>query len=426
MQCFRFFFDFSMTDIGIGFLSPYKVTISMLAGSVVSWGIMLPYIMTKEGSWYPRGIGGINAYRWFIGISMVLADGLFHMLCILLRTLREMRRRRHSRLATLPSMCLGADDRQVFLRDRVYDPAAVVGYIALSAVAIGAIPRLYPQLRSRHVALAYLIVPLFAFCNTYGIGMTSANLGPTYGKIAVLAFGSWVGLQNGGVVAGLAAGVIMLSAVITAGDLMQAFRTGYLTLTSPHAMLISHVAGTALGCVINPVIFWMLYGAYNGGDGVPVAPYAKVYRGMAILGVSQQAFPRHSLLLSKIFFAVALANSVLREVSARRGWRVGRCLPCTIAVAIAFFMPPKVPIGISIGSIGMYLWRRLDGDGARLRSPAVAAGLICGDALGSVLRSISCCPGRAHRSASCSCRRERVSAWMLSWQRTRRISCAQK
>jgi len=168
MQRVRFFFDFSMTDIGIGFLSQYKVTISMLAGSVVSWGIMLPYIMTKEGSWYPRGIGGINAYRWFIGISMVLADGLFHMLCILLRTLREMRRRRHSRLATLPSMCLGADDRpparsfddrrraQVFLRDRVYDPAAVVGYIALSAVAIGAIPRLYPQLRSRHVALAYL------------------------------------------------------------------------------------------------------------------------------------------------------------------------------------------------------------------------------------------------------------------------------
>ena len=400
MQCFRFFFDFSMTDIGIGFLSPYKVTISMLAGSVVSWGIMLPYIMTKEGSWYPRGIGGINAYRWFIGISMVLADGLFHMLCILLRTLREMRRRRHSRLTTLPSMCLGADERpptrsfddrrraQVFLRDRVYDPAAVVGYVALSAISIVAIPRLYPQLRSRHVALAYLIVPLFAFCNTYGIGMTSANLGPTYGKIAVLAFGSWVGLQNGGVVAGLAAGVIMLSAVITAGDLMQVFRTGYLTLTSPHAMLISHVAGTALGCVINPLIFWMLYGAYNGGDGVPVAPYAKVYRGMAILGVSQQALPRHSLLLSKIFFAVALANSVLREVSARRGWRVGRYLPCTIAVAIAFFMPPKVPIGISIGSIGMYLWRRLDGDGARLRSPAVAAGLICGDALGSVLRSM--------------------------------------
>lgn len=226
-----------MTDIGVGLLSPYKITISMLAGSLVSWGIMLPYIKTKEGCWYPRGVGGINTYRWFIGIAMVLADGLCQLLFILLRTLRAMHRRRHPRLAAQPSMDLGADGRrparsfddrrraQVFLRDRVYDPAAVAGYIALAAVSIVAIPFLYPQLRPTHFAVAYLAAPLFAFCNAYGTGM-NVDLGPTHGKIAVLAFGWWVGLQNGGVVAGLAGSVIILSAVITASDLMQVFRTG--------------------------------------------------------------------------------------------------------------------------------------------------------------------------------------------------------
>ncbi|KAF8670294.1 hypothetical protein HU200_050835 [Digitaria exilis] len=397
-----FTFDFSMTDIGIGLLSPYKVTISMLAGSILSWGIMLPYIVSKEGCWYPSGIGGLNAYRWFIGISMILADALFQLVCILVRTLRAMHSRRQSRLSGQPSICLGADDHrrparsfddrrraQVFLRDRVYDPAAVVGYVALSAVSIVAIPHLYPQLRSGYVAIAYLAAPLFAFCNAYGTGMTGVNLGPTYGKIAVLAFGSWVGLHNGGVVAGLAGGVVVLSAVVTASDLMQVFRTGYLTLTSPHAVLISTVAGTALGCVINPLIFWMLYGAYGGGDGAPVTPYAKVYRGMAILSVSQQDLPRHSVLLSKVFFAAALAISVLREVSERRKWRaVARYLPCNVAVAVAFFMPPKVPIGLFVGSVVMYLWKRRDGEGARMRSPAVAAGMICGDGLGSLLRSM--------------------------------------
>jgi len=375
-----------MTNIGVGLLSPCTITISMLVGSVISYGILLPYIEFMQG---------------IIGISMVLADGAFHLLCILLRTLRAMRKRRHSQLATLPFMCLGVDDRPparsfddrrrapVFLRDRVYDPAAAVGYVTLSVVSIAVVPYLYPQLRPAHVAIAYLVVPLFTFCNAYGVGVTDVSVASTYGRIALFLLGSWVGLENGGVVAGLAVGIIVMSAASTASDLMQVFRTGYLTLTSPHAVLISQVAGTALGCLVNPIIFWVLYGGYHDWGEVVVPPYAKMYREMAMIAMSDQAgFPRQSLLLCKIAFAVALANSVLREVSARRGWRVGRYLPCTIAVAVGFFLPPRIPIGMFFGSVVMYLWRRLDADGARAQSMAVAAGLICGDAVGALLQSM--------------------------------------
>lgn len=373
-----------MTNIGVGLFSPCIITISMLVGSVISYGILLPYV---------EGMQGI------IGISMVLADGAFHLVCILLRTLSAMRKRRHSQLATQPFMCLGVDDRpparsfddrrraQVFLRDRVCDPAAAVGYVALSAVSTAVIPCLYPQLRPAHVAVAYLVVPLFTFCNAYGVGVTDVSVASTYGRIALFVLGSWVGLENGGVVAGLAAGAIVMSTASTASDLMQVFRTGYLTLTSPHAVLISQVAGTALGCLVNPIIFWALY--HGWGEAAAVPPYAKMYRDMAMLAMSDQAgFPRQSLLLCKIAFAVALANSVLREVSARRGWRVGRYLPCTIAVAVAFFLPPRIPIGMFFGSVVVYLWRRLDADGARAQSMAVAAGLICGDAVGALLLSM--------------------------------------
>ncbi|XP_066344493.1 probable metal-nicotianamine transporter YSL17 [Miscanthus floridulus] len=185
------------------------------------------------------------------------------MLCILLRTLRAMRKRRHSQLATQPFMCLGVDDRpparsfddrrraQVFLRDRVYDPAAAVGYVALA----------------------------------YGVGVMDVSVASTYGRIALFLLGSWVGLENGGVVAGLAVGIIVMSAASTAGDLMQVFRTGYLTLTSPHAVLINQVVGTALGCLVNPIIFWMLYGGYHDWGEVVVPPYAKMYREMAMIAI---------------------------------------------------------------------------------------------------------------------------------------------
>jgi len=176
-----------MTNIGVGLLSPCTITISMLVGSVISYGILLPYIEFMQG---------------IIGISMVLADGAFHLLCILLRTLRAMRKRRHSQLATLPFMCLGVDDRPparsfddrrwapVFLCDRVYDPAAAVGYVTLSVVSIAVVPYLYPQLRPAHVAIAYLVVPLFTFCNAYGVGVTDVSVASTYGRIALFLLGS--------------------------------------------------------------------------------------------------------------------------------------------------------------------------------------------------------------------------------------------
>jgi OPT family oligopeptide transporter len=401
-----FSFNFVLSNVGVGMLSPYKVTVSMLAGSLISWGVLWPYVETKEGTWYPAGLGGynlagINAYRTFIGISMILADGLFHLLCILLRTLCAMYNTRRERRQQPPflrcSLSGGGVDRmtaagrsfddrrraQVFLRDQVSNPAAALCYAALSALSIGVIPHLYPQLRYHHVALAYIAVPVVAFCNAYGNGATDMDVASMYGKIAMLAFGSWVGLGHGGVVAGLTACGIVVSAVSPAADLMQEIRAGYLTLTSPHTVLIGKIAGTALGCVVNPVVFWVLYKLYDDGEG-DALPYVKLYRGMAMLGVGHgSGLPRHTVLLCEVFFALALGVAVLREVAARRRWRVGRYVPSTIAVAVGFFVSPKLSIGLCAGSVVMYLWKRHDD--VRV---AVAAGLICGDGFGSLLLSV--------------------------------------
>lgn len=407
-----FSFNFAMSNVGVGMLSPYKITVSMLAGSLVAWGLLWPYIERKEGSWYPAGLGeyslsGINAYRTFIGISMVLADGLFHLLCILLRTLHAMyaaRRQRRQPFRCISSGCVddsrpipaarSFDDRrraQVFIRDRVSAPAAALGYVALAAVSVGVIPRLYPQLRHVHVAAAYLAAPAFAFSNTYGNGLTDMHVAAMYGKIAILVFGAWAGLANGGVVTGLAACGLLVSTVSPAADLVQEMRTGYLTLTSPHTVLVAQLAGTALGCVVSPVVFWALYKLYaDEVDGPDTVPYAKLYRAMAMLGTGQGGgLPRHSVLLCEAFFALALAMGVLREVAARRRWRaVGRYLPSTIALAVGFFVSPKLSIGMCVGSVVMWLWKRHDRDEARLLAPAVAAGMICGDGFGSLLLSV--------------------------------------
>uniref|UniRef100_A0ACD5V4N7 Uncharacterized protein n=1 Tax=Avena sativa TaxID=4498 RepID=A0ACD5V4N7_AVESA len=407
-----FSFNFSMTNVGVGMFCPYKITISMLAGSLISWGLICPYIQTKAGDWYPKGldddnISGINAYRVFIGISMILADGLLHMLSILIRTLYTMCKEQDNpqpmqhNAGGQPFHCLSAvidrtmhsfDDRrrtQVFLRDRIPSMAPVIGYVVMSVISIVVIPHLYTQLRYHHVALAYIIAPVFAFCNAYGNGITDMNIASTYGKIAILIFSSWVGLQDGGVVAGLAACAIIVSNVSTASDLMQDYKTGYITLTSPHTISISQSAGTALGCVINPVIFWVFFRVYKGGaHNNGIGPYAKVYRGIAMLGITENGLPTHTMLFCKVFFALALSVSVLREVAACRSWSIRRYIPSTIGMAVAFFVPPTIPIGMVVGSAAIYLWGRSDRDDMQLMSAAAACGLICGDGFGSLVSSM--------------------------------------
>ncbi|KAF2918976.1 hypothetical protein DAI22_08g100000 [Oryza sativa Japonica Group] len=408
-----FYFDFSTTNVGIGMICPPMITASMLAGSIVSWGILWPYIETKAGRWFPENLdandlGGIMGYRVFVGVSMILADGLFTILSALVRTACAMRKRRRGAstvtAAVPPFQCLSAtertmqsfDDRrraQVFLRDSFPTWVAVASYAALAALSVVAVPLLYPQLGHRHVAAAYVAAPVFAFCNAYGVGVTDMNLSATYGKIAMMVFSSWVGMDGGGVVAGLAACGIIVSAVSGSSDFMQDFKTGYLTLTSPRAMLVGQVAGTALGCVVNPAIFWVFYKVYNmgggGGDGADVAPYARAYRGIAVLSVGRHGLPDHSVLLCKLFFAMALALSAAREVAERRRWRALRYIPSTIGVAVAFFVPPRIPVGMAVGCLALHVWRRhVDAGGARLLLPAVASGLICGDGLGSLASSM--------------------------------------
>lgn len=70
-------------------------------------------------------------------------------------------------------------------------------------------------------------------------------------------YGCIIGRNGRRVIAGLAACGAMTTIVSTAADLMQDFKTGYLTLTSAKSMFVCQVyvcesVGTAMGCIIAP------------------------------------------------------------------------------------------------------------------------------------------------------------------------------
>ncbi|XP_072951093.1 probable metal-nicotianamine transporter YSL6 isoform X2 [Typha angustifolia] len=397
-----FYFDFSPTYIGCGLICPHIVNCSVLLGAIISWGFLWPFISKRAGDWYPDNLEsndfkGLYGYKVFVAISLILGDGLYNLIKIILITVREICNARSKR-ADLPVVSHRADEKsehlmeeqlrnETFIRDGIPSWFAASGYVGLAAISTATIPMIFPQVKWYLVLVCYIVAPALAFCNSYGTGLTDWSLASTYGKIGLFIFAALVG-KNGGVIAGLAACGVMMSIVSTAADLMQDFKTGYLTLSSPRSMFVSQLIGTALGCVIAPLTFWLYWTAFDIGspDGVYKAPYAVIYREMAILGVEGfSALPKHCLEICRAFFVAAVLINLLRDVTPKN---VSQYIPIPMAMAIPFYIGAYFAIDMFVGTVILFVWERLNRKEADEYAGAVASGLICGDGIWTVPSAI--------------------------------------
>ncbi|KAH9780275.1 metal-nicotianamine transporter YSL3 [Citrus sinensis] len=342
-----FYFDFSMTYIGAGMICSHLVNLSLLLGAVLSWGIMWPLITGLKGDWFPKtlpesSMKSLNGYK-----DQAL------------------------------------DNRQrneIFIKESIPMWTACVGYTVFSIISIIVIPLMFPKLKWYYVVVAYILAPSLSFCNAYGAGLTDMNMAYNYGKVALFVLAALSGKENG-VVAGLVGCGLIKSIVSISSDLMHDFKTGHLTLTSPRSMLVSQAIGTAIGCVVAPLTFFLFYKAFDVGnpDGEYKAPYAIVYRNMAILGVEGfSALPQHCLQLCYGFFAFAIAANLLRDLSPKK---IAKWIPLPMAMAVPFLVGAYFAIDMCLGSLVVFAWHKLNSKNADLMIPAVASGLICGDGL---------------------------------------------
>lgn len=364
------------------------VNLSLLIGAVLSWGVMWPLISEKKGDWFPQNIKessmkSLNGYKVFISIALILGDGLYNFLKTLFFTIRSMH-------TTLNKNHLKADNKEetlddirrneVFMREGIPIWVACVGYVLFSVISIIVIPIMFPQLKWYYVMVAYILAPSLSFCNAYGAGLTDMNMSYNYGKVALFVLAALAGRHNG-VVAGLIGCGLIKSIVSISSDLMHDFKTGHLTLTSPRSMVISQAIGTAIGCFVAPLSFFLFYKAFDVGnpDGDYKAPYALIYRNMAILGVEGfAALPQHCLQLCYGFFAFAVVANLVRD--AAPPW-IGQWVPLPMAMAVPFLVGAYFAIDMCVGSLVVYGWHKMDSRKAVLMIPAVASGLICGDGL---------------------------------------------
>lgn len=396
-----FYFDFSPTYVGCGLICPHIVNCSVLLGAIISWGFLWPFISTKAGDWYPDGLGsndfkGLYGYKVFVAISLILGDGVYNLIKIITVSVKEICTKKHINLPTMMEVTDGNTSKllmeekkrdEVFLRDRIPFWFAASGYVCLVAISMATMPLIFPPLKWYLVLCSYIIAPALAFCNSYGTGLTDWSLASTYGKVGLFIIAAVVG-SDGGVLAGLAACGVMMSIVSTAADLMQDFKTGYLTMSSAKSMFVSQVIGTAMGCVIAPLTFWLYWTAFDIGspDSAYKAPYAVIYREMAILGVEGfSSLPQHCLAICIGFFLAALAINLVRDVTPKK---VSQYIPIPMAMAVPFYIGAYFAIDMFIGTVILFVWERINRKDAEDYAGAVASGLICGDGIWTIPSAI--------------------------------------
>lgn len=400
----KFYFDFSATYVGVGMICPYIINISVLIGGILSWGLMWPLIEKRKGDWFSAELPlssfhGLQGYKVFISIALILGDGVYNFVKVLATTLIGLHRQLKKK-DVIPvsdgsptsTSDVSFDDKrrtQLFLKDQIPSWFAIAGYVAIAAVSVATLPHIFSQLKWYYILVIYVIAPVLAFCNAYGAGLTDWSLASTYGKLAIFTIGAWAGAAHGGVVAGLAACGVMMNIVSTASDLMQDFKTGYMTLSSPRSMFVSQVVGTAMGCIISPCVFWLFYKAFadlGQPESAYPAPYATVYRNMALLAVEGfSSLPKNCLSLCYGFFAAAIVINLIRDLS---GKKVSQYIPIPMAMAIPFYIGPYFAIDMCLGSLILFVWEKINKAKAEAFAPAVASGLICGDGIWTLPSSI--------------------------------------
>ncbi|XP_065858482.1 metal-nicotianamine transporter YSL1 isoform X2 [Euphorbia lathyris] len=383
-----FFFDFNATYVGAGMIVSHLVNLSLLIGAVLSYGVMWPLINKLKGDWFPvnseseADMKGLYGYKVFLSVALILGDGLYNFVKIMGFTMFNIHKRIKDKNLTTDGKKPSDDQKlnEFFLKEKIPMWIGLFGYIFFSIVSIIAVPMIFPELKWYYVIVAYILAPSLAFCNAYGAGLTDINMAYNYGKVALFVLAALSGKRDG-LVAALAGCGLVKSVVSVACILMQDFKTAHLTYTSPRAMFASQVIGTAVGCVMAPLSFFLFYKAFDVGNpkGEFKAPYALIYRNMAILGVQGfSALPHHCLQLCYGFFAFAVAINLVRDMSPKK---IGAWMPLPMVMAVPFLVGAYFAIDMCIGSIVVLLWHKIDSKNADSMIPAVASGLICGEGL---------------------------------------------
>ncbi|KAI6927901.1 oligopeptide transporter [Hortaea werneckii] len=425
--------------IGSGMLIGLNVAWSMMAGTIIAWGLGGPLLVkygvcvgtklaeddphwSKYTSYYSLsdiGEAPPSPRYWFLwpGVMIMVCASMaelfiqYKTIWLGLKTaythgmggINNMLKKRGQNSAFLEKQSarqLAEDHVEDFAtrEQQVPDWVWMLGLVVTIVVTcvIGAVQW------KMHVGLsifASILGFMFAFLCIQCSGATDTNPLTAAAKASQLIFGGVTSGQGFTIkhaqTLNLVAGGIASGAADMSTSLVSDFRVGFLLRTPPKLQFVSQAVGTFIAVFLAPGIFIVFMAAYpcllrpDEFEKCPfTAPSVSAWRAVAE-AVTQPdlPIPRSSAIFACVMGGASIVQAVIRHfylVGPREKWRV--FLPNWMAMAISFVVPQTYyAIAAVIGATISHFWAKKWPKNFAVYCYAVAAGMIAGEGMGGFI-----------------------------------------
>jgi len=382
--------------LGGGMLSGLRATSSLLAGSIVGWGIIGPIINAKglvENTTEPTEYNGIRGWILWVGVSIMTSDSFIQLLfsiptifsgCVAL--IKRLGKKPNAQATSIQKLRLKELEQDMAKNHYIPWWWWVLGLI-FSTVLLTFVGHFIFDLKFYFVWMAIPISFLLSIIAARCVGETDINPVGGMGKVTQLIF---AGLAPGNQFTNLLSAGVVAAGASQCGDMMQDLKMGYEIGVSPRKQFIAQCLGIICGVFFVVPLYKLYDQAYDiGGPEMP-APASHAWKAVAVLlsdGFGKLA--NTSMIwgvVAGVIFGVLLGS--LTSIISLFNRKVASYFPSALAFGIGMIVPPKQSITMFVGALIHLVWRCINKRSSKNYFYAVSSGMIAGEGVMGIFIAI--------------------------------------
>lgn len=363
--------DISPALMAVGYIVGLPVSLLVLSGGLLAWGVAIPLMGTPVGMEDATALD-VAWSLWstqvrYIGVGAMVVGGLWSLLGVRKSFGAGFKAMRHAdssqgdlRPATMGMLLAVNVFAMAFLYESLLGSWGVT-VIATVAMVIASF---------MFVAVSSYVVGLVGTSNNPVSGMTISALLGTAALFLVLGFKG-----DSAILATLGVAGVVCCAACTAGDTSQDLKTGAILGATPRALQIAQLLGAVVPALILAPTLTLLHEAYGIGDKLK-APQATLFASLTRALFGDGTLPMDKVIIGALFGVgvIILDRTLMKDKKFRL-----HLMP----IAVGMYLPVTLATPMVLG--GLIHWavaRRHPGrDEGRDPGVLLASGLVAGEAL---------------------------------------------
>lgn len=375
--------DVSAALLGVGFIVGPAVALQAVVGSIISWGIAIPFFHEAPATVNP---GELLDWYWgmwssrvrYLGVGAMMVSGLFSLVEI-----------RHGMVAGIREAIGGYKIKDKRTKSVPRTEQSIVGWqlggllLITTCLMVFLYQRMIQDVGITLIASVFSLLVSFIFVaiGSYICGLVGSSNSPVSGvTIAALILTAGLLIAFGltgekAIIATLAVAGVICCSISSAGDISQDLKTGYILGATPKYQQWMEIVGAILPAFIIPPILMVLHHAYGIGTGTPTA--LKAPQASLVASVVDGFFGKGMIPWSYVG-AGAIAAIVLIVIDQILVFSKSKHRVMIMSMGVGLYLPLTVTLPVALGGIIAALCNTRGETG---KGTLFASGLIAGEAV---------------------------------------------